>query len=206
MVVPFRKEHVERVAHLHCRALPGLLTALGPAAAAAFYEGYLSSPRCVAFVDEHEGTVRGFALGSPDPEEMRRDGLRARAPVILCAILASALRRPSVLRHLAHGWVRFATAASTPGRPADVHRGWDDARGAGIGSALLRAFQGALRRQGVTRYELSVEANSREAVAFYEARGLRELSTYRQFGTAYRRYALELPPVRARKRNRWQGG
>ena len=139
---------------------------------------------------------------------MRRDGLRARAPVILCAILASALRRPSVLRHLADGWVRLRNGSFDPGGArADVHRGVG--RCAGRRNLVAPSFEhsrGALRRQGVTRYELSVEANSREAVAFYEARGLRQLSTYRQFGTAYRRYALELLPVRARKRNRWQGG
>ncbi len=63
-MTPFRREHVARVAALHCRALPGLLSTLGAAATAAFYEGYLASPRCVAFIDEENGVVR-VAIADP---------------------------------------------------------------------------------------------------------------------------------------------
>ena len=71
----------------------------------------------------------------------------------------------------------------------------EDARSAGVGSALLTAFHSALRAQGVGRYELSVEADNQGAVAFYESRGLRPIGTYRQFGATYRRHAMELPPA-----------
>src|SRR5262249_30311840 len=101
VVAPFRREHIARVADLHCQTLPGLLAVLGPAGAAAFYAGYLASPRCTAFVEEIDGVLRGFVLGSADPEGMRRDALRANGCGILGGVLARVLRRPGTLRQLA---------------------------------------------------------------------------------------------------------
>lgn len=194
-MTPFLREHVARVAALHCRALPGLLSTLGATAAAAFYEGYLASPRCVAFVDARDGVVRGFVLGSRDPEGLRRDALRANTFGILRGVAASVLRRPGLLRHLVSGVGGLSAGGFDPRAPELTYIAVrEDARGAGVGSALLAAFHSALRGQGVGRYELSVEADNQEAVAFYEARGLRQAGSYRQFGTTYCRYALELPP------------
>ncbi len=196
VVAPFRTEHVARVADLHCRALPGLLSAMGPAAATAFYEGYLASPRCVAFVDEHDGVVRGFVLGSGDPQGMRRDALRANIRGILRGMTASVLRRPGVLWLLAGGAAGPSAGGFDRRAPELTYIAVRaDARGAGVGSALLAAFHSALRAQGVGRYELSVETDNHGAVTFYESRGLRQAGTYRQFATTYRRYALELPPA-----------
>ena len=196
VVAPFRRQHVARVAALHCGALPGLLSAMGPVAAAAFYEGYLASPRCVAFVDEHDGIVRGFVLGSGDPEGMRRDALRANTLGILRGMAASVLRRPRVLRLLAGGAAGLGAGGFDPRGPELTYIAVrEDARGAGVGSALLAAFHSTLRGQGVGRYELSVEADNHRAITFYESRGLRQGGTYRQFGTTYRRYARELPPA-----------
>jgi ribosomal protein S18 acetylase RimI-like enzyme len=196
VVAPFRGEQLGRVAALHCRALPGLLSALGPAATAAFYAGYLSSPRCVAFVDEHEGTVRGFVLGSGEPEGMRRDALRRNGPGILLWTALGALRRPRALRLLAGAAAGPRDGGFDPRAPELTYIAVrEDARGTGVGSALLTAFHAALLAQGVRRYELSVEADNEAAVTFYESRGLRRTGTYRQFGTVYRRYSLELPPA-----------
>jgi ribosomal-protein-alanine N-acetyltransferase len=147
----------------------------------------------VAFIDEHEGVARGFILGSPDPEGMRRDALRTNGRSILRTVVASVLRRPGVLRMLVGGAVGLRAGgfdARAPELTCIAVRA--DARGTGVGSALLAVFHSALRRRGVLRYELSVEADNREAVAFYEARHLEQIGTYRQFGMSYRRYARAL--------------
>jgi ribosomal protein S18 acetylase RimI-like enzyme len=194
VVAPFRREHVRRVAVLHCRTLPGLLTALGPSAAAAFYEGYLASPRCVAFVDEHDAVLRGFVLGSDDPEGMRRDALGANPAGILLRTAAAVLCRPGALALLvgaAAGPRQGGFDLRAPELTYIAVR--EEARGTGVGSALLAAFDAGLRERGVARYELSVEVENEAAVTFYEARGLERTSSYRQFGTTYRRYAKELP-------------
>lgn len=185
-----------RVADVHCNALPGLLTAMGRAATVAFYTGYLASPRCVAFVDDHDGVVRGFVLGSGDPEGMRRDALRANLRGILLRVAWCALRRPVVLRQIVDGAAGLRRGGFDPRAPELTYIAVrPDARGTGVGRALLAAFHAALRERGVGRYELSVETENQRAVAFYESQGLRQTGTYRQFGTMYRRYARELPPA-----------
>jgi ribosomal protein S18 acetylase RimI-like enzyme len=198
VVAPFRREHVGRVAVLHCRALPGLLSALGSAAAAAFYEGYLASPRCVAFVDEQDATLRGFVLGSDDPETMRRDALRANTSGIALRTGASLLRRPRALLYLVGAAAGPRQGGFDPRAPELTYIAVrEEARGAGVGSALLAAFDAGLRLRGVARYELSVEADNEAAMAFYEAKGLKPTGSYRQFGRTYRRYAKQLPPLSA---------
>jgi len=197
VVTPLRAVHIAPVADLHCRALPGLLSGLGPAVAAAFYAGYLASPHCVAFADERQGVLRGFVLGSGDPARMRRDALRANIRGILSRMIAALLRRPGAIRLLLGGVAGPRGGGFDPRSPELTYIAVrEDARGAGVGGALLEAFHSALRARGVRRYELSVETDNREAVAFYERRGLREVGAYRQFGRGYRRYALELPPAR----------
>jgi len=195
-VTPFQSGHVERVADLHCRTLGGLLTALGPKSAAAFYSGYVASPACIAYVEEQGGVLRGFVLGSGDPERMRKDALRANRGSIGWAVAARVLRQPSLLRLVldgARGLRPDEAGGFDPRAPELTYIAVrEDARGAGVGSALLDAFHAALRAQGFEEYELSVEADNAQAVAFYESRGLRQTGTYRQFGTTYRRYVREI--------------
>lgn len=194
MVERFRPEHAAQVAALHCSALPGLLSALGPWTATVFYRGALTSPRCLAFVDEHQGAVRGFVFGSSEPEELRRDILRARPLRILLGSAASVLRKPSVLRLFASGVTGGSFDPRAPELTYLAVR--EEARGAGVGRALLAAFAEDLRARGVARYELSVEGDNRAAVDFYQAQGLRETGTYRQFDKLYRRLALEMVPAK----------
>ncbi len=193
VVAPLRIAHVAAVAELHCRALGGLLAALGPRAARAFYRGYVESPRCVAFVAEERGVLRGFVLGSWDPGALRRDALRARGVRMLGAVLASVLRRPSLLRDLLDGRASLHDGRLDPRAPELTYVAVRaEARGAGVGSALLAAFGDALRARQISRYELSVEADNAAAVAFYRSNGLVQIGTYRQFGKAYGRYAMQL--------------
>jgi ribosomal protein S18 acetylase RimI-like enzyme len=66
------------------------------------------------------------------------------------------------------------------------------ARRGGVGARLFAAFADAARARGAQAFELSVEDDNRRAVTFYEARGMRVVRSYRQFGRAYRRYRLDL--------------
>jgi ribosomal protein S18 acetylase RimI-like enzyme len=192
-VAPIRGEHVARVAALHCQALGGLVTALGPAAAAEFYDGYLASRSCLGFVEERADIVRGFVLGSAHPERMRHEALRANFRGIAGRALARAFRRPGLWRLLAAGTLGARARAFDRRAPELTYIAVrDDARGVGIGRVLLTAFEAGLRAQGIRRYELSVEADNRGALAFYEGHGLRPIGTYEEFGVTYRRYAQDL--------------
>jgi ribosomal protein S18 acetylase RimI-like enzyme len=193
-LTPIRREHVPAVAALHHQALGGLISLLGPAAIASVYRGYLASPRCTGWVAEIDGVVRGFVLGSIDPDGMRRDALRANLTGIACGVARGVLQRPRLARHVLADIRGGDADAFDPRTPELTYLAVaGDARGTGVGSDLLRAFDAALRRVGATRYEFSVEASNQTALRFYEARGLRRLSSYRRFDTVCYRYALEIP-------------
>lgn len=173
-----QQSHVKEVAALHVEALGGLLSSLGETAARAFYRGYLMSPSCVAFVAEDHGRVRGFVLGAKNPEQMKRDALRARPLRLFTGLGVGLLRRPDRLRAL------FDTAVPFDPRAPELTYIAVRDRGTGVGTALLDAFSHAL-----PGFELSVEQTNERAVRFYEARGLRRTRTYEQFGATYFRYA-----------------
>ena len=194
VLAPIRGEDVAEVAKLHCEALPGLLSALGPAAARAVYEGYVASPRGLGFVDVEGGALQGFVLGSDAPEPWRREALASNRWRILRGIAAGLLRRPRALPH-----VLSLTGAGAETGPFDPHTPEltyiavaARASHGGIGARLFAAFADAARARGAGAFELSVEADNQRAAAFYEARGMRVVRAYRQFGRAYRRYRLEL--------------
>jgi ribosomal protein S18 acetylase RimI-like enzyme len=189
---PMGRQHVAAVTALHRQALGGLLTMLGPRAIAACYRGYLASPGCTAFVAELDGVVRGFVLGSDAPEAMRRDALRANLFEIARGVAYGVLRRPATLRHVFAGVVARASGFDSSAPELTYVAVRDVARGAGVGSALVRAFEESLRRRGVTRYELSVEAGNHAARGFYEAHGMRKESSYVEFDRTYHRYEYDV--------------
>src|SRR4051794_7712279 len=100
MLEPMRREHVGAVAALHREALPGLLSALGPAAVRAAYEGYLASPRGLGFVDVELGALSGFVVGSDTPRLWRREALRANRRAILLGVAGGLLARPRALPYV----------------------------------------------------------------------------------------------------------
>jgi ribosomal protein S18 acetylase RimI-like enzyme len=196
-LTPLGRQHVTAVAALHQHALGGLLTRLGRDAIASLYLGYLASPRCTAFVAEADGVVRGFVLGSAEPEAMRRDALRSNLPGIARGVACGVLRQPGLARHVLGGFGGLP-GSFDPRTPELTYIAvGDDARGAGVGSELLRTFDASLRRCGITHYELSVEASNHAALKFYEARGFRRTSSYLQFDTTYHRYAFDVPLEKA---------
>jgi ribosomal protein S18 acetylase RimI-like enzyme len=187
---------VVEVAKLHCQALPGLLSALGPAPAQAVYEGYVASPRRLGFVEVEGAVLQGFVLGSDSPEPWRREALAANPWAILRGIAAGLRRRPRALSHVLSLAIPGAGADAFDPRPPELTylAVAERARRRGVGARLFDAFADAARARGARAFELSVEVDNRRAAAFYEARGMRVVRAYRQFGRAYRRYRLDLAP------------
>jgi ribosomal protein S18 acetylase RimI-like enzyme len=176
-----RRTHVRDVARLHAALLNGLLAGLGERTIRAVYRAYLSSPRCIAFVDEEGSRLRGFVLGSDEPAALRASlfGL----PLILRTALAAA-RRPKVW-----SWLLNASAAF------DTHEAeltYIVSTKNGVGTELLHAFDAALRARGRGHYALSVESTNTRAIHFYEAKGLQRASRYAQFGVSHFRYRRAL--------------
>jgi ribosomal protein S18 acetylase RimI-like enzyme len=194
VLAPIRGEDVVEVAKLHCEALPGLLSALGPGLAQAVYEGYVASPRRLGFVEVEGGVLQGFVLGSDAPEAWRREARDANRWAILRGLAAGLRRRPRALRDVL-SLARSGAGAFDPRTPELTYIAVAErARRRGVGARLFDAFADAARARGARAFELSVEVDNPRAAAFYEARGMRVACAYRQFGRAYRRYRLDLAP------------
>lgn len=196
MIEPLAKRHVNRVAELHGAALTGLLTALGPAAARAFYVGCCRAGAATGFVYMDAGQVQGFVLGSAHPDSLNAVVLRANPFGVLAGLLAGVLRRPTALR-----WILKSSGGPDEGsydRTSPeltylaVARG---ARGGGVGRQLVDAFTGAMRKAGAPAYELSVDDDNEGAIAFYERNGFVLLGRYREFGIRHRRYRRATAPA-----------
>jgi putative acetyltransferase len=68
-------------------------------------------------------------------------------------------------------------------------------RGRGVGRQLVETFRDAIRDAGHSRFELSVDADNRDAARFYERLGFERVGEYDEFGTRHARYALALGTV-----------
>jgi len=196
MIEPLARRHVMRVAELHCAALTGLLTALGPAAARAFYEGCTRVRSATGFVSVNAGGVEGFVLGSTQPDALKGEVLRANPFGTLAGLLAGVLRRPGAIR-----WLLKSGGGPDEGRydatsPELTYLAVArEARGGGVGRQLVDAFTRAMGEAGAPAYDLSVDDDNEGAIAFYERSGFVMLGRYSEFGILHRRYRRATAPA-----------
>jgi ribosomal protein S18 acetylase RimI-like enzyme len=191
MIVHMGAEHVDEVARLHCDSLKGLLTALGPRAARAYYAGTVQTAAAVGLVFLEGSRVRGFVLGAADPGAMKRDVVRANPLGIAAALSAAVLTRPTSI-----GWLLRSFRGPDEGRfdkgAAElIYLAVDpQQRSGGRGRQLVDAFRSALAALQVPAFELSVDEDNRAAISFYEKLGFVVVGRYREFGMWHRRYRL----------------
>lgn len=139
---------------------------------------YLLGPGCCNLVAELGGETVGYLLGACDPRAYRR---YLRGP-----LLRHLLRRsltggypkgrsslPYLLRALRY------RARHAKGYPAHLHVNLlPEARGQGLGRALLEAHLGCLRARGVSGVQLSTTRENGAALALYTSCGFRVLEAY----------------------------
>ena len=196
-IVPFGPSHVPEVARLHAECLTGLLSSLGPAAVRAYYDGACRARETCAFVAREEEQIVGFVMGSAHPHELRRGITRKNRTALVAGVLRGLVRRPSLLKWLVRRR-RGADEGSYDDRvPELIYLAVSlPRRRTGAGRALVSAFTGAMKPQGASFYELSVDETNATAAAFYERLGFRRTGRYRELGVWHYRYRLELggPP------------
>jgi ribosomal protein S18 acetylase RimI-like enzyme len=184
---------VADVAALHGESLTGLLARLGPRARRAYYAACATSPFATGFVARSSEGLEGFVLGSANPAELRREVIGRDPLRFLAGIAAGVLRRPSNLR-----WLMKISRGPDSGHydakvPELIYLAVSPLRrGSGIGRQLVAAFTDAMRTQGHSRFELSVDADNREATRFYKRLGFERVGEYDEFGTRHVRYAMTL--------------
>jgi ribosomal protein S18 acetylase RimI-like enzyme len=187
MIRPLEKRDVTAVAALHCSTLTGLLAALGPTVARTWYAAVVGFPGAIAFVATDEHGLLGFVAGAMDPAMFKRSVFRGNPVSLALQVAAGVARDPRSLR-----WVAESIRAS---EPFDVHAPEltyiavePRARGSGTGRLLVEAFTAAMSDLSATAYELSVDADNRGAVEFYERLGFVRIGEYMEFGRLHLRY------------------
>ncbi len=139
-----------------------------------FVRPYLEAG-CCNFVAESEGRVVAYVIGSCAPEAVPRWARRRLVQVLLGALLRG--RYPRLLRDLPYLWRawRQPVKRAPAGRfPAELHIGaLPEARGLGVGSALMERFLGCLRERGVPGVQLATTARNAAALRLYERFGFR---------------------------------
>ena len=182
-------DDLERTAGIHAAVLPdGFFVALGPRFLRSYHRTFLTSPAGVGILAERAGDTVGFLFGAIDEEAhyhhvARRDRLRLGASGVL-ALGTRPLVAWQFASTRAHRYARGLRrlARRTVGRQPEAPRRTacgvlshmavePSSRGAGVGSAMLRAFEEIGRANGTSTIRLSTAAGNEPAQRFYEQAG-----------------------------------
>lgn len=175
-------DELTKVASLHSRVMKGLLTDLGARTVRTFYQLARGEPEVVGYAAlDSRGEVMGLVVGSRSPHELTGK-VRALIPGFMWRLAASMCVSPA----LAWRIVSLFLCA-----PKVVELAQDEieltyigvspvARGAGIGSALIRAFVQNSASRGYRRVSLSVETDNLAAIALYKRHNFRITDTFRE--------------------------
>lgn len=186
VVRPMRHRDEAFAAALHETALPhGFFGRLGTGFLSAYHESFLASPHAVAYVAENRDGRAGFLVGTFGPHNAWV--LRNRWMKLAIRGALALLSRPSelafFLRTRTLSYIRRLLKVRAGGTPqARPHRAQPpavlthvavapEARGLGVGEALVEAFLDAARSTGATEACLVTLAGPDGAGRFYQRLG-----------------------------------
>lgn len=195
MIRPLRAEDLPAAAARQSTELPeGFFSQLGTRFLSRYLETFVHSPVAVALTAERDGVPVGHLVGTVRPGHYQW-ALRARWRQLLPGWLLALATHPRALLHFlrtrvgrytraaaraagsrarAHPPAPSGAATRAAGPAALLHVAVDvQARGAGVGAALVRAFEAKARQARCTTARLVTFADpgSSEAAGFYERLG-----------------------------------
>jgi ribosomal protein S18 acetylase RimI-like enzyme len=158
------------VAQLHAdRISEGFLVTLGPRFLTRLYRRVAASPHALLVVAESGGRTVGFVAAATNTRHLYGDFLRRDA---VPAGLAAA---PAILRHPQRVWetLRYGSTddGDLPAAEILAIAVAADARGQGIGGALVAAAQRELTRRGAAEARVVTAVGNDAALAMYERAG-----------------------------------
>jgi len=193
MIRPMQPADVPAVSRLHAERIPGLLARLGRPAAGAWYRAALATGEGIGLVAVEGSELAGFVFGAVHPAGLRASIVRRHPGPVLATTLAGVLRRPASLPGVLRGLRGPPPGAYDADVPELIYLATAAGRqGGGVGQALVARFTDVIRGCGVAGYELSVDEDNARAIGFYERAGFRPVGSYREFGSAHRRYRFDL--------------
>ena len=180
-----RNEDVSALAALHVEAFPGFfLSQLGEAFLREFYRAFADDPSGIAVVSRSpSGNPVGAAVGTVEPAGFYRRLLRRRFLPLAIASAGAVVRHPSTVARLVRGATYRGGIGEDPTPPGALLSSIctaPQARGTGIGRALLTQWESAARSAGSVEAHLSTDAVDNEAVNnFYKRAGWTRTRGYR---------------------------
>lgn len=186
------------LAALHQATMPTLLSDLGDNFVLRYYQIAQKDQSVIALclfsnpqspIINHQSPI-AYVLGSPDPAALNAQ-LRQPLTWFAAQMLKLAFTRPGVLFQLAQSVLTTSEANRLqPGQIELTYIGVSpEARGQGLGKAILAAFVEAARDAGYTSVALSVETDNPAAIALYTKFGFTIIQTFSE--GRYHRHRME---------------
>jgi len=185
------------LAGLHIATMPTLLADLGQPVVLRYYQLAQKDPTVIAFCAVAEHVLRithyvpiAYVLGSSSPSALNS---RLRTPLTWFAaqMLRLAFTHPAILWQLAQSILSASDENII--RPGQVELTYigvaPEARGQGLGKAMLTAFVDAARSAGYKSVVLSVETDNPAAIALYSKFGFTIIKTFSE--GRYHRHRME---------------
>ena len=185
------------IAGLHGREIPwGLLSQLGVAFVATFYQALLSSPQGFAFVAERDGRIVGFASGVMDWRAFYREFLRYHLTLAVRVALVG-FRRGRWRRLLETS--RYAASGTLPPAELIAIALEPEARGSGTSGELVRHALTEFAARHVLAVRVTAGGENTPANRLYERMGFR-LYSFMEIhpGETAAVYVIALPPAALR--------
>lgn len=175
------RARVAECATLHRVAFPDFfLSQLGERFLCEFYAAFVDDPDAVTAVSvDRSGNVLGVVVGTLSPEGFFTRLLKRRWYAFARASLALVLRKPShaprLLRAVAY---RGQVPVETSGALLSSICVAPQARGLGVGSQLLRAFEGYVDARGISAFLVTDQVGNDAVNRFYRDHGWRLAGSY----------------------------
>lgn len=190
VVSPSSGRDAGSLAAIHARYLgKGLFVSLGPAFLRSYYDGYLCSPYGIALVAKAKEQPVGMLVGTIDQRRHLRWIFRDQfLKLTALALVALATRPMTTVRFLRTRVGRYRAALrrarTTPDSDGDSMPAvlshvavLDGARGEGVGTQLVVAFESAAKDAGKSTAVLTTDAGASGATEFYLRHGWEVVGT-----------------------------
>ena len=179
-IQPLAKRHGREAGRLHMEGIPtGFLSSLGLGFLTQLYKAIASCPGGFGYVWSEGGRTLGFVACAERVGRLYKEALKRRGP-LMALPLARYMIRPAVLRRMWQTW-RYPSQVGEALPPAEVLSiaVSPEARGRGVGRALMSAAVREFARRGIGAAKVAVWAGNEGANAFYPRCGF-ELALQRE--------------------------
>ncbi len=195
-IVTMAKRHSRAVAEMHRTGIrAGFISSLGSMFLRQIYVAIPSCPSGFGYVWEAEdGGVGGFIACADSIGRLYRQCLLRRG-LLMALPLTRFILRPSVIKRI---WqtLRYPADMGPELPPAEIisMAVSPEARGKGIGKALMQAALGEFNRRGIERVKLCVGADMDQANSFHRRCGFELALTREHHGLPMNIYTIDIGP------------